>query len=70
MNDENVDFVETRFNEDSQLTVIIPGQYEMSFNDVLSMRRFKERNMMFKEAKDFINKLKEEDNLASLLNNW
>ena len=35
VNDENVDFVETRFNEDSQLTVIIPGQYELSFNDIL-----------------------------------
>ena len=67
VNDENVDFVETRFNEDAQLTVIIPGQYELSFNDVLSVRRFKERNVMFKEAKDFINKLMEEDNLAYYL---
>ena len=67
VNDENVDFVETRFNEDYSLQWLFLDSMNWVLMMFCPVRRFKERNVMFKEAKDFINKLMEEYNLAYYL---
>ena len=67
--DKTISHVETRLDEDSSLSVIVPGQFELSENELESLLTYNKRQQMLKKAKTFVDNLMKENNLVYYLGN-
>ena len=57
-NDKEVDHVETKFDEFSQLEVVVPGQIQVGSG---AINTYLQRQAAFKEVKAFVDKLMKEE---------
>ena len=65
--DDTVTSVETRFDEFTGFEEIVPGQYEIDDNDIESLRTYKARSEMFKEARNYTRDLINRENIGYYL---